>query len=62
VPCRVIPFVKAKAKLTCSSSTCLHDNKYSMFLQVKTHRPEMQKYGGEASGIRAGVIKSVKFK
>ncbi|KAK2172119.1 hypothetical protein NP493_991g00056 [Ridgeia piscesae] len=30
--------------------------------QVRPYRPELQRYGGEASGIKAGVIKSVKFK
>ncbi|XP_055337227.1 something about silencing protein 10-like [Paramacrobiotus metropolitanus] len=30
--------------------------------QVKEHRPELRKYGGEISGIRAGVIKSRKLK
>ena len=31
-------------------------------VQVRTHHPELHKYGGEQSGIRAGVVKSIKFK
>ncbi|OQV15174.1 putative Something about silencing protein 10 [Hypsibius exemplaris] len=30
--------------------------------QVQLHRPEMKKYAGEHTGIRAGVIRSIKFK
>ena len=35
---------------------------YFYFHQVREPRTELQRYGGEASGIRAGVIKSVKIK
>jgi len=59
--------LKAKKRKIDRNPRVKHKERYRKALvkrksQVRPYRPELQKYSGEASGIRAGVIRGVRIK